>query len=55
MTKMRNYLWNSRCDGDSKQVHGHIHASHHENEQAMARVAVGAQALLEVVKEKTSL
>lgn len=46
-----NYLWDFRCDGDSEQVHGHIHASHHDNEQAMARVAVGAQALLQEVEE----
>lgn len=41
------YLWDFGCDGDSEEVHGHIHTSHHENEQAMTRVTVGAQALLE--------
>lgn len=43
------YLWYFRCDGDSEEVHGHIHANHHENEQAMARVTMGAQASLESV------
>lgn len=41
-----SYLWDFRCDGDSEQVHRHIHTSHHEDEQAMARVAVGAQTFL---------
>lgn len=41
-----NYLWDFRCDGDSEEVHGYVHTSHHENKQAMAWVAMGAQALL---------
>lgn len=48
-----DYLWNFRCDGHSEEVHGQIHASHHENKQAMARVAVGTQAFLEKDKERT--
>lgn len=55
MAEIKNYLWDFRRDGDSEEVHGHIHTSHHENEQAVARVAVGAQALLEEVKERMSL
>lgn len=45
------YLWNIRCDGDSKEVHGQVHPSHHENKQAVARVAMATQALLERVKQ----
>lgn len=48
----QNYLGDFRCYGDSEEVHGHVHASHHENEQAVARVAVGAQALLNEGKQK---
>lgn len=48
-----NYLWDFRCDGHSEEVHGHIHASHHDNKQAMARVAIGAQAFLEKGKERS--
>lgn len=46
------YLWDIRCDGDSKEVHGHIHPSHHGDKQAVARIAMGAQALLQSVKQK---
>lgn len=46
------YFWDFRGDGDSEEVHGHIHSSHHENEQAMTRVTVGPQALLESVTSR---
>lgn len=46
-----HYLRNIRCDGDSKEVHGQVHTSHHDDKQAVARVAVATQALLEGVKQ----
>lgn len=51
---LTNYLWDAGCDGHSEQIHGYTHAAHHEEQQAMAGVAVGAQALLSVGKEKTN-
>lgn len=42
-----SYLWDFWRDGDSEEVHGHVHASHHEDKQAVTRVSMGAQALLE--------
>lgn len=47
----KSYLWDFRSDGNSEEIHGHVHTSHHENEQAMTRVAMSAQALLEEVKQ----
>lgn len=41
------YLWQAGRDGDPKEVHGHAHPSHHGDEQAVAGVAMGTQALLQ--------
>lgn len=41
-----NYLRDFRCNGDSEEVHGYIHTSHHGDEQGVARVAMGTQASL---------
>lgn len=31
MAGIKNYLWDFRCDGDSEEVHRHVHSGHHEN------------------------
>lgn len=40
------YLGHLGRDGDPEEVHGHVHAGHHGQEQAVPRVTVRPQALL---------
>lgn len=49
------YLWHAGRDGDSKEVHGQGHPSHHSDKQVVARVAMGTQALLESFNQVRSL
>lgn len=43
----QSYLRDFGRDGDPEEVHGHVHPGHHEDEQAVPRVPVRAQALLQ--------
>lgn len=52
--RRKEYLWHAGGDGDSKEVHGQGHPSHHDDQQAVARVAMGAQALLQNVNQMRS-